>query len=390
MRTIKKLVLAGLACLTVSAVHAATPKGPGTFVNESGLSTSKNYPLSLNSYMIDQLAVQVSWSTPTVAATTFTDGSVSTFTVTVTSSPSQGFTPATTICINGICLADGAQWNHDTATAQSSGTACAIAAAINASTSLNTVVVSTCVAKSGTGSIVATTSTAVGFNYATYSSSQSAFTLSPYTSSSTVTGLGFGSMVGGTTSSYLINTTVISATNGYSPLGKNPMVGIPLLYAVGTGAQAIGGLTTGTTYYGIPVSVGSFGLSTTSTGAVAGFAKLPSVSTMTAGVADGTFILLTTTQTKTTADTWTLTASSYSATTTLTWQVSNDGVNWTNSTSTGAVVLTPATPAVPLAYDFGTFNFGFLQANVVRSGGSLGWSGPEQVLITINGKNSGL
>jgi hypothetical protein len=168
------------------------------------------------------------------------------------------------------------------------------------------------------------------------------------------------------------------------------MVGIPLLYAVGTGGQAIGGLTTGTTYYGIPVSVGSFGLSTTSTGAVAGYAKLPSVSTMTAGVGDGTFILLTSSQAKTTADTWTLTASSYSATTTLTWQVSNDGVNWSNSTSTGAVVLTPATPTVPLAYDFGTFNFGFLQANVVRSGGSLGWSGPEQVLITINGKNSGL
>ena len=37
MRTIKKLVVAGLACLTVSAVHAGTVKYNGYLANESGV-----------------------------------------------------------------------------------------------------------------------------------------------------------------------------------------------------------------------------------------------------------------------------------------------------------------------------------------------------------------
>jgi hypothetical protein len=386
MRTIRKFVLAGLACLTVTT-YAATPKGPGTIANESDLSYSKNYLVPLNSYGIDQEAFQVTWSTPVVPATTFTDGSVSTFTITVTSSPQQGFVPSTTLCINGICLADGNQWNHDAGqTAQSSTTACNISAAINASSLLNTIVVSTCVAKSGAGSIVATTATVVGQNYATYSSSQTAFYLAPFTSSSPVTGYGYGAMAGGTASSYTLANgfaTVIYATNTFSLVGKTPMVALPVLYTKGT--NNVTGLTDQTTYYLIPFSPGSFGLSTTSTGAVAGYNNLPVISTT-----NNTFIALTSSRTLITADVFTLTPSTYSATTTVTWQVSNDGVNWTNYASTAPMVLTATYPSANYAYDMGTQNFGFLQANVVRSGGSAGWSNGVQLLITINGKNSGL
>jgi hypothetical protein len=387
MKTIKKLVVAGLSCLAVTWAQAATPKGPGIIANESSLAvSSKTYAIPLNSYGIDQEAFQVVWSTPTISSVTFTDGSVSTFTITVTSSPIQGI-PYETICINGICLADGNQWNHDAGqVAQSSTTACSMAAAVNASTSLNTVVVSTCVAKSGAGSIVATTSTIVGVNYATYSSSQSALTLSPYSSSSPVTGYGFGTMTGGTSASYTLvsgSATVISATNPYSPIGKTPMVALPVLYVKGT--NAITGLTTGTTYYVIPVTLGAFGLSTTSTGAAAGYAALPAIS-----MTNGTFIPLTSSQTIVTADSYSLTASSYTATTTITWQVSNDGMNWTTYASTGPVILTPVYPSTNYGYDTGMQNFGFLQASVVRSGATAGWSDGLQLLITVNGKNSGL
>jgi len=85
MRTIKRFILAGLACLTVTAAHAGTVKYNGYLANESGVSTAKTYPLSLNSYAIDQLSFQLSWATAAPAAVTFTDGQESTTTITVTS-----------------------------------------------------------------------------------------------------------------------------------------------------------------------------------------------------------------------------------------------------------------------------------------------------------------
>ena len=235
------------------------------------------------------------------------------------------------------------------------------------------------------------TATTVGTstNYATYSSSQNALTISGYTSSGPVTASGL--MSGGTNSSYLINTGVIATTGTISATGKTPMVGLPVLYT--NSGTNITGLTTGTTYFMIPVTPTSFGLSSTSTGAVAGFNKLPNTSSTTltsTGTADGTFIQLTSSAVKTTADTFTLTASSYSATTQLTWQVSNDCNNYTNyvNTSTGTFTITPSSFTQTSAYDFGTINFACVQANIVRTGNS--WSSGVIMSIIANGKNSGL
>ena len=480
MRTIKKFVLAGLACLVASAVHAATPKGPGTIANESGLAASKTYPINLNSYGIDQLAVQVLYSTPAIPVSVFTDGSTSSATITVNSNTAISTAAATdfltvlsTNNLGNACITffnGGATqnvcnggWRIDV----TSDTAADIASQMNStfsnilSSAANSVVSSTATtpgsagnsmtfvsntssitvnAKSFSGgqdgatlfignaiykfggnvtigaaasntatnlaaaitassvtygvvanavaAVVYATSTVVGTqtNYATYSSTQAALTLSPYTSSSSVTGAATGAMYGGSNSAYAINTTVIASTATFWTTGKTPMVALPGLY--GQGASAITGLTDKTTYYLIPVTPTSFGLATTSTGAVAGYAKLPSVSSMTAGTADGTFILLASSQAKTTADTYTLTASSYSATTTLTWQVSNDCVNYTNSTSTGTVTMTPTTSTQSQVYDFGTVNFACLQANVARSGATQ--SAGLTLSIIVNGKNSGL
>ena len=109
-----------------------------------------------------------------------------------------------------------------------------------------------------------------------------------------------------------------------------------------------------------------------------------------AGVADGTFILLTSSQVKTAADTFILTSSSYSATVALTWQVSNDCVNYTNyvNTSTGTVTMVPTGTTQALGYDFGTIDFACIQANIVRTGATQ--SSGLIMSIIANGKNSGL
>jgi hypothetical protein len=475
--------VAGLACLTASLVHAGTVKGPGTFVNESGISVSKNVPIPLNSYGIDQLAVQVNYSTAVIPAIVFTDGQESTMTITINSNTAISTAAATDFltvlstnlagaCVtyfsgtnsypvcNGNWRVDvtsdtaydiAAQFNalfttivstqtgtgsivYSTATLAGSaanvmrftsntssitvGTANFIggqdgatlwigntqfkfggnvtigAAASNTATALATAItassVTTGVVANAVSAVVYATSTAVGTNtnYATYSSTQAALTLSPYTSSSSVTGAATGAMYGGSNSAYTINTTVIASTaTFYWPTGKTPMVALPLLYVQGT--NAITGLTTATTYFMIPVTQSSFGLSTTSTGAVAGYAKLPSVSTMTAGVADGTFIMLTSSRSLTTADNYTLSVSSYAEVMTFGWQVSNDCVNYGTYASTGTVTMTPpASGTTTYVYDFGTIDFACLQAVLTKSGPSYG--APLTLSIIANGKNSGL
>ena len=313
--------------------------------------------------------------------------------ITVNSATFTGGQDAACLGINGVQLCAGTQF---TVGASSAITANNISKVINSTFTfgnLGLIVVSTAPAGCGIAGhpcgVIYTTSTSVGLNtnYATYSSTQGALTLKPYTSSGT--NVANGSMSGGTNSSYLINTTVISSTGAFWTTGKTPMVGLPLGFS--TPNSSLTGLTTGTTYYLIPVTPTSFGLSSTSTGAVAGFAKLPNVSTMTlAGVADGTFILLTSSQVKTAADTFILTSSSYSATVALTWQVSNDCVNYTNyvNTSTGTVTMVPTGTTQALGYDFGTIDFACIQANIVRTGATQ--SSGLIMSIIANGKNSGL
>lgn len=376
----KRLALCLTLLLAAASAQAGTVKYNKALVNESGLSVSKNYPLSVQSFGIDQVAVQVVWSTPTLSPATFTGGSVSTFTITVTSSPAQGV-PGEMVCIANVCLADGQQWNHDLL-GFSSMTALAIFNAANLNTYLTSIASFT---YNQSQSVVYATATSAGFNYATYSSSQAALTITPFISSNPSQGWATGAMFGGSTPSWTINTGIITSTMTapwYGTNGQTPMVGLPLLYS---GSPAIGGLTTATTYFYIPVSPSAFGLSTTSTGAVVGFNALPTISST-----SGTFIFLTSSQTVIGApNKYTLTPSTYSATTTLTWQASNDGMNWTNVASTQTMTLTPNGGVASSIFDFGNYNWAWLQANVARTQPvGVNWSDGINMLITINGKNS--
>jgi len=495
MRTIKKLVLAGLACLTVTAVHAATAKLVGPVDSEAGLTYSKNVPINMNTYGVDQLAVQVNYSTVSAPALAFTDGSESTGTITVTSNTGISTTTATAYLVvrstnvPGACITyfngssgqttcNPGSWRVDvtsdtaadiatqmstqfsailstsntqsnvysTATlagsagnsmtfatntssitvngntsqtgsfsggqdgatlwigntqykfgvnvgigAAASNTATNLAAAIAASSA------TTNITAASAGAIVSATSTVVGtqMNVTIYSSTQAALTIGG--STVTVAGLngaGQGQMWGGTNSAYTIalypGTTnqymvvyITTTTNPayFWPAGLTPMIALPVLYSTGS-ATAIMGLTNQTTYYLIPVTPSSYGLSTTSTGALAGYNALPVISTT-----NGTFIILSSSQSKVSADSFSLTPPAYTGTTTLTWYVSNDCINYTTYPSTGLVTLTPTASIQTYGYDFGTINYKCVQANLVRS---VSTTAGETLSIIANGKNSGL
>jgi len=216
------------------------------------------------------------------------------------------------ITVNGITKSSGAfSGGQDGATLyignsmyRFSGNVAIGAAASNSATNLAAVInassTTTNIIASAVGAVVGATSTVVGtqMNVTIYSSTQAALTIGG--STVTVAGLGGagqGQMWGGTNAAYTLTSgtaTVISATNPYMPLTDSlgmpsnvtptPMVALRVLYSTGS-AQALTGLTNQATYYVIPVTQGSFGLSTTSTGAVAGYAALPAMVTT-----NGTFI----------------------------------------------------------------------------------------------------
>lgn len=357
-----------IACLALLAgfAEAATPKLGGFLANESGVSAATTYGFSLNSYGVDQISFVVLWSSANPGTSSFTDGQTSSATLRVSSSPAQGI-PGEAVCINQTCLFDGKDWAHDTS-GQSSGTALSIATAINANATLNKVVISTVSAGQTT---IYTTSTVVGLvsNYLLYSSSPTALVWTPA-----------NAMVGGKDASYTLNGTVILSSNPWSPVGQNPMVALPVVYS--QGVSPILGLTDQTTYYVIPETSGAFSLATTSTGAVAGYGLLPNTSSTTI---PGAFIALRSTQTKTTADNYTLRTTNFAGSPTGIWQVSNDGTNWATYPSSGTVTLTPS-GASSTAADFGTINFGFLRFNLNTppTGGAL------NLRIEPNAKNSGL
>jgi hypothetical protein len=362
---VRFLKIAFLALFGASLAQAATPKVNGFLANESGVSTAKTYALGLNQYSVDQAAFMVLWSSANPGTSSFTDGQASSATLTVSSSPAQGI-PAEAVCINQTCLIDGKDWTHSSI-GQSSGTALSIATAINANSVLNQIVIATVPVA---GSVIFTTATVVGQNYALYSSSPTALKWAPA-----------NAMVGGIASSYSLGGVVIQSTQPWSPATQAAMVALPVVYT--QGVSAITGLTNQTTYYAIPINSNAFALSTTSTGAVVGASLLPSTTSQTAGI----FIALASTQTKTTADNYTLRATAFSGSPSGIWQVSNDGTNWATYTSSGTVALTPSGGTTQsLAGDFGTINFSFIRFNLNTppTGGAL------NLAIEPNGKNSGL
>jgi hypothetical protein len=248
-------------------------------------------------------------------------------------------------------------------------TAGSLATAINNSSMTTNVVAST---GSTTGIIVYATSTYVGANtnYVITTSSQTALKIGGTTV--TVAGLGgagIGQMWGGSDSAYtLVNTsaTVISiSSHGF-------MTGLAVLYSTPSNV-AIGGLQGGTTYYVIALTPNAISLATTSALAQA-----------------GTAVILTSSQTKTTADSFGLTASPLTGNTTQQWQVSNDGSNWINfnvnslnTTIANPIISTYLSTGSVNVWDMGDVGYSYLRLNVGAP-----TTGAVKIKVIGNGKNT--
>lgn len=246
---------------------------------------------------------------------------------------------AAVFSIKGVFFTAGVDYAIGNSTAT---TALNIAAAINANSSLNTLVVSSAAVGRYAG-IVYTTGTVVASGYAITTSTHSALTIAPFTSSSSVTGAATGTMYGGAASAYTIQTPVISVTNhGLS-------TGYGVWFSTGSGF-GLSPLAINTTYYAISVDANNFKLASTQANAL-----------------DGTAITLTSSNTSTTAHSFTLNTIPLTGISLFQLQASNDGINWlpytlgrNGGTISFVSFATPFTSGSTL-WDIGSFGYRYLR-----------------------------
>lgn len=239
----------GLALILIGiSLHGQTWSGAGLtiysgpLVDSKGLAYSSNYVLDLYPNNIDLLSWQATYSSASFKPVNVYDGILSTQTITVISTRCVN----TIITIANVNLYEGRNW---TASYFSTDTAKSIATGINANNYLKPLIKAEW--RAGT-SIVFATSTVVGAVgiYNCFASSPSAISI--VRSSLNVIESGFN----------YTNSVMTAANHGFT-------LGLPVLLSTVTG-NAPNGLTSQTTYYAIPITVNTFGLSSTSTGAIAG------------------------------------------------------------------------------------------------------------------------
>lgn len=244
--------------------------------------------------------------------------------------------------INGVVLVQGTDF---TASVSSASTANSIAAAINANSSLSSIIVATAPAVCTglrCGVVVATgTVSLTGNNYAWVSSTRAAMS---------ITNAG---LFGGTTTGYLLNGTVITIPSHGLATGEG--------VRFSTGVVAISGLVNQTTYYVIKVDADHLGLASSNANAQA-----------------GTYITLASSST-TGPHTFTLTPIALSGTFTITWQASDDNVNWADMNVSAATFVSPYTTASTI-WDFGAVNTRYFRAYM---------SGPDTGGVNVNLRATG-
>ena len=257
------------------------------------------------------------------------------------------------LTINGKAISQGfgaGQWAAQTSNAV---TAANLATAINAAFATLT---STDNA-AGTGAIVYATSTLNGtaYNYSIVSSTQNSLKVN--------SGSAF---VGGA------NPGLTLGSGNFYSVGTNGLtLGLPVLYAVGANS-AIGGLTTGATYYAVPKSNAYFQLALYSTSAVA-------------GIPASDFVTVTSTNSSVTAQTYTIAPLAWAGTASFIWQSSNDNSNWATLPLTTSVSFTSSTAATDALYDFGFYNFRYIRLNYTAP-----TSGAASFVVPVSIKQDGI
>lgn len=268
----------------------------------------------------------VSYGTASFNAATFSDGAVGTGVITVVSTTGLS---GTLVTVNGVGFRIGSEgvFNRKTETmvgvaANVTDTAHNLLTAILANATLSPIITGT----HNAGVITLTSIAADGVDY-TMTTSSSKVTVDD----ATFTGEQLA--------------TVSATTDKITITGHKLDTGLAVLYF--NGSTAIGGLSSGTTYYVIKVDANSVKLATTSAQAVA-----------------NDEIDITSVDTDGTAETYFLTPLDMGATNALAkWQVSNDGVTFKDHAAS-SVFISSATATTSVAVDFSVVNYRYLNLAV--------------------------
>jgi len=231
------------------------------------------------------------------------------------------------LCVNGTCLTANKDYYPQTSVTQ---TATNIVTAWNLLTASQTV---TLVSQAG---VISATATVVGTAANSYliTVTTNAITPTVLVSSSGITGAQVGTLSGGQASATTINSPIITL-----PSGSNyDATGLAVYLSTGSNV-ALQPLVWGATYYIIDLATpNQFELAYTSTGALAGAA-----------------IVITSSQTKVTADTFTFNPLALTGLPAYQWMVSNDSVNWLPWVST-TYGQTISSATLSTYYSTGTVN----------------------------------
>lgn len=168
-------------------------------------------------------------------------------------------------------------------------------------------------------------------------------------------------MTGGTNGSWTLNSKNITAASHGLTLAY------PVLYRLGSGSPAIGGLTGETTYYAIPVDANTINLASTANNAIA-----------------GTGITLTSTSTLAAAKTYSLLPLAFTAApaTGGKWQVSANNSDWTDVSAT-TVSWISGGGAGSTSWNLGQISYRYLGFNVVGP-----TTGGLALRVDVNGTNT--
>lgn len=320
------------------------PQGGAWSVQDTSTGTATSIAAFLNriSGLRANATSSVVYSTATTAGAngnTFSLSSTAPSYLTVTSANYAGGVDNAYVKINGVKLTQGSSWNVGATT---SATAKAISDAIVASSSLNTIVVST-----WTSSTVSINSLATGstVNYTLSTNAPSSLTVSG------------SALTGGLPAAWSSGGSVINIpAHGLS-------TGLGVLYSTSTSNISVSGLHWGTTYYIGVIDANNIALSSSSALAQA-----------------GTYIVLGAPAT-TGPHTFVLTPQSYGGTAGLAWYGSNDGINYNIIAGSSVTYSAPSSTPASSLWDFGNVNYKYIQLQVTAP-----TTGGLALAVKVNGK----
>lgn len=226
------------------------------------------------------------------------------------------------VSVNGIPLLQGRDF---TAATSNAATATSLKNGINANAALNSFL-----SASVGGAIVYATSTLAGaqYNFGMVSSTPAALSVSG------------ANMTGGTNPADTLGSSIISIPN------HGLTTALPVVYS--TAGGVIGGLTNLSTYYAVVVDANDVKLASSAAQALLGLG-----------------LTVTSTSTQVTAHTFTLAPVGISGTPSFKWEVSINGLNWTDLAASSVTLSSYSNPPASTLWSFGYIGVRYLRLNVV-------------------------